>query len=152
MSLNGKIYKIYNTVNQKIYIGSTTREISERMNQHRTRFNLKYMPLYRAMREIGRDNFFIELIEELKCDERKQLYEREGYWIKHYESTINGYNKVLVGRNQKQYYEDTKHHPEKKERKKSYYKKWISKNKDYYRAFRRNTYKIIRGFKQLPFS
>ena len=31
----GKIYKIYNTINDDIYVGSTTQKLCERMRDHR---------------------------------------------------------------------------------------------------------------------
>ena len=61
-----KIYKIYNTVNDEIYIGSTTRKLSERMAEHRKPCNIKRhenLPIYKAFIEFGVENFFIELIE-----------------------------------------------------------------------------------------
>ena len=60
-----KIYKIYNTVNDEIYIGSTTRKLSERMAEHRKPCNIKRhenLPIYKAFIEFGVESFFIELI------------------------------------------------------------------------------------------
>ena len=62
----GKIYKIYNAVNDEIYIGSTTRKLSERMAEHRKPCNIKrqeHLPIYKAFMEFSVENFFIELIE-----------------------------------------------------------------------------------------
>ena len=61
-----KIYKIYSTVNDGIYVGSTTRKLSERMAEHRKPCNTKrhsHLPIYKAFIEFGVESFFIELIE-----------------------------------------------------------------------------------------
>ena len=42
----GKMYKIYNTVNDEIYIGSTTRKLSERMAEHRRPCTVKNTNIY----------------------------------------------------------------------------------------------------------
>ena len=68
----GKFYKIYNTINGDIYIGSTSRKLCERMRDHRA--NCKYkdkgkkfinVKLYKAMDGFGVGNFYIELIENI---------------------------------------------------------------------------------------
>ena len=38
---NSKIYKIYNSINVKVYIGSTTRDLSIRFNEHKSKANTK---------------------------------------------------------------------------------------------------------------
>ena len=57
----GKIYKIYNTVNDDIYVGSTTLKLCERMRDHRRCINSKIKkdrPLYQAFREHGIEHIF----------------------------------------------------------------------------------------------
>ena len=78
----GKIYKIYNTVNDDIYIGSTTQKLRERISGHRRAINhpkKHHLPLYKAFREHGVDNFFIELIEKCLCNDVDELRKRR--WI-----------------------------------------------------------------------
>ena len=92
----GYIYKIVNDINEKIYIGQTTRTIQERWKEHikeslGTRAN---HPIYRAMRKYGNEHFQIHLIEEV---DNNQLDEREEYWIKYYDTYCNGYNATLGG-------------------------------------------------------
>ena len=63
-----KIYKGYGTVNDEIYIGSTTRKLCERMADHRKPCNIKrheQLPIYKAFMEFGVESFFIELIENV---------------------------------------------------------------------------------------
>ena len=89
------IYKIINNVNQKIYIGKTTRTIEERFKEHCKDYkkrDLEKRPLYRAMKKYGIENFSIELVEETDNPE-----EREKYLIEYYGSFKNGYNATIGG-------------------------------------------------------
>ena len=61
----GKIYKIYNSINDDIYVGSTTLKLCERMRDHRKNYRAKNTSLYKAFREHGVGNFHIELIENV---------------------------------------------------------------------------------------
>ena len=87
----GKIYKIYNAVNDEIYIGSTTRKLSERMSEHRRRINSRHnqFPIHKAFREHGVDNFFIELIEKCPCNDKDELLKTEGNYIRLLKPSLN---------------------------------------------------------------
>lgn len=88
----GKIYKIVNDLNDKIYVGQTTQSLSKRFNGHCCNSHSdrsSNMYIKRAILKYGREHFKIELIEE--CDVMR-LDEREIYWIKYYDSFNNGYN------------------------------------------------------------
>lgn len=87
------IYKIGNTVNNKLYIGITNQTLKTRWSGHygdAIKRN-KDKPLYRDMRLYGADKFFIETIEE-HCNE-DTAHHRELYWMRML-STIypQGYN------------------------------------------------------------
>ena len=92
------IYKITNSVNDKVYIGKTTVGIKERWAWHLRAAGCKNAPykskLYSAMRKYGRDKFSIEAIEE--CD-KERLDDRERYWISKLDSVRNGYNITTGG-------------------------------------------------------
>lgn len=93
----GRIYKIWNDVNDKLYIGKTMSSIEDRFKEHckdskRERFEKR--PLYNAMNKYGIECFHIELVEE--CD-LKELSEKEIYWIGYYNTYKNGYNATLGG-------------------------------------------------------
>lgn len=95
--MKGKIYKIYNDVNDKLYIGKTVSSIEKRFQEHcadNKKERCEKRPLYNAMNKYGIEHFFIELIEE--CD-LKELSEKEIYWIGYYNSYKNGYNATLGG-------------------------------------------------------
>ena len=50
--------------------------------------------IHSAMRELGRENFYLEILEECKQEE---LNEREIFWIAYYNSFKNGYNGTSGG-------------------------------------------------------
>ena len=97
----GFIYKITNTLNQKIYIGLTTKvNPQRRFAEHKYNANNlieedeSKKDLHNAMKKDGIDNFSFEIIEECPND---ILNEREQYWITYYHTYVgdpqcNGYN------------------------------------------------------------
>lgn len=90
----GYIYKIFNDINKKIYIGKTASTINERWLKHQWAYLNYDWHLYRAMRKYGIEHFYIEEVE--KCEDI-YLNEREKYWIKQYDSFHNGYNSTEGG-------------------------------------------------------
>ena len=90
----GKIYKILNHIDDKIYVGSTIKTLSQRMAQHRSCVNgLRQSTLYKHMHEIGIENFYIELIENYSCNDIYELRAREGHFIRQ----IGTLNKQIAG-------------------------------------------------------
>jgi group I intron endonuclease len=99
---NGRIYIIRNTVNDKVYIGSTTQPLSKRMAGHREASTIHskiHLPLYKAFDDVGKHNFYIELLENCPCGNLEQLRKREGEFIREYNSCNDGYNQRVAGRN-----------------------------------------------------
>lgn len=91
----GKIYKITNDVNEKIYIGKTVTSLEERWAKHLSAAKNGNTHLYRAMRKYGVEHFNISIIEDNISDE--YLNEREIYWISYYDSMHTGYNSTIGG-------------------------------------------------------
>ena len=92
----GKIYIIKNNINNKVYIGQTINSLSYRFNQH-ARVPLKKCSkdsIDYAIKSLGIENFFIELLEECPISE---LDTKEVYWINFYDSYNNGYNLTRGG-------------------------------------------------------
>lgn len=87
----GRIYKITNNINGKLYIGQTVYPLSYRYTNHLSDArNGRGYAMASAIRKYGQNNFKIELVEE--CDE-DQLNDLEVKYIKQYNSvTPNGYN------------------------------------------------------------
>ena len=103
----GYIYKITNTLNDKVYIGQTIKTVQKRFTQHKNNSNKEYFSqivLYKAFNKYGIENFICEEIEEVPND---KLDEREKYWIQYYDSYFNGYNSTLGGRATQLYNWDT---------------------------------------------
>jgi len=96
---NSKIYTIRcKTDDSLIYVGSTIQPLSKRMVEHRSKHNKENnenftKPLYIKMREIGIENFYIELHEDFPCERKEQLEKREGEIIRN----IGTLNKVVAG-------------------------------------------------------
>lgn len=91
------IYKITNKINQKSYIGKTTRTPQQRFEEHRQeakRDRSKDRPFYIAINKYGMDNFTLETIEE--CPD-EIASEREQFWIQTYATFKYGYNDTIGG-------------------------------------------------------
>lgn len=83
------IYQIKNNINNKIYVGQTTRHLKQRFAEHkRSKSDCKH--LKRAMDKYGVDNFYIEIITVCHTQECANIL--EDYFIKHFNSIENGYN------------------------------------------------------------
>lgn len=89
------IYKIYNDVNDKVYIGLTKQELNERLKQHFKNKNNLDTKFYRAIKKYGKEKFHIEIVE--KVNDEKILSEREIFWINEFDSIKNGYNTATGG-------------------------------------------------------
>ena len=101
---NSKIYAIRNNIDADVYIGSTTMRLSKRMVKHRCDAKTRpdAMIITTKMNELGVDNFYIELVEEISCDNIEQLRKREGEIIREH-GTLN---MRIECRTQKEYYRD----------------------------------------------
>lgn len=104
----GKIYKIVSDLTDDVYVGSTIQSLSERFSDEKSDYN-RYL---RGTLDHHRDviklfeqdpNCRIQLIEDFPCDNKSQLREREGYWMK---ATPNCINFRIAGRSKKQWYLD----------------------------------------------
>lgn len=88
----GRIYIIRNTINDKVYVGQTTKSVKLRFLNHLSaaRKGKDYV-IGKAIRKYGEENFYVETLEECL---KSELNEREIYYIKFYNSTNPkfGYN------------------------------------------------------------
>ncbi len=106
--MNGKIYKIYCDENDEVYYGSTTQELFMRLRQHKS---LKY-----TSRNIMKNTYHIELVEEYKCNNKKELELRERYYIEN-NKCVNTY---IPTRTREEY--NKTHEKESKDRANEWYK------------------------------
>ena len=90
------VYLISNDINNKMYIGATITSITERYSKHiYDTFNTSdNSAIHHAIRKYGQEHFFISQLEECSID---NVFEREQYWIKFYNSYENGYNETIGG-------------------------------------------------------
>ena len=88
------IYKISNSINNKVYIGQTIRPIEERFKRHINDATNYILDTHfaRAIRKYGKENFYIEEID--KANNQEELNLKEQYWIRYYDSINNGYNET----------------------------------------------------------
>ena len=139
-----KIYKIYSYENDEVYYGSTVETLSRRMTKHRSHFkrykedNSKYY--YTSFKILDFESAKIELVEDFSCENKEQLLQREGYYIRNNncvnknipDRTIKEYNATNKDK-MKEYYKNNK--DKMKEQNKEYYKnnkdKMKEQNKEY---------------------
>lgn len=89
------IYKITNTINDKVYIGFS-KDFATRVRKHKSDAKRGKFPLHKAIQKHGWENF---LVEEICCGKNKEymLQEMEPYFIKLYNSRDHGYNCTMGG-------------------------------------------------------
>jgi hypothetical protein len=108
-----KIYKIWSTKGDNIYIGSTCKKyLCQRMVHHRTFYkiwkttSLHYTTSFLLFDEYGIDNCFIELIEAKSCTTKDEINQLEGKYIREMKCV----NKVIPGRTKHEWNIDNKNH------------------------------------------
>lgn len=91
---NSKIYIIKSNKTDKVYVGSTTLKLKNRLSNHRCEYKKgnRYLSSFEIIKY---DDNYIELIKEFPCNNRDELEKEEGYYIK----TLNSVNKNICGRN-----------------------------------------------------
>lgn len=90
--MNGKIYMRISPTGSR-YVGQTVKAEETRWKQHvnfayNKKLGLYDLPLSRAIRKYGADNFRVEILES-GIDTKEKLDERERYWIKEKHSLVN---------------------------------------------------------------
>jgi len=139
----GKIYKITSPNTNKIYIGSTTHTIEQRLYQHQNNYKqqLQEKTNYTSSFEIiDAKNATIELIEEVL--DNNILKSRERFHIENNKHLV--VNKNIPNRTKKEYEEE-----EYKERRNQLNYKWRNSHKDYnsnYYQAHKEYIKTIRSF------
>ena len=118
------IYKVTNKVNGKVYIGQSV-DISRRWCEHMNAKDDIYF--HKAIQKYGVENFEWEVIEQCK---KKDLDERESYWIEYYDSFNKGYNCTKGGEGAP----GGKDNPN--------WKGGVSLDEDYYRQYSKQYYQV----------
>lgn len=90
------IYIITNDVNDKVYIGQTTKTLEERIQGHRNSMVTGVTThIYNAMRKYGWDKFHFRQIATAETQEDLDYLEQ--YYISKYDSVRNDYNMAFGG-------------------------------------------------------
>lgn len=105
---NAKIYKLCSSHTDKVYVGSTCeRLLCMRFSGHRRSYRHWQKGKYRFVSSfdiIKYPDAYIELVESYPCNNKDELRQREGYWIKQ----LDCVNRRIEGRSMKQYRIDNK--------------------------------------------
>lgn len=100
-----KIYKIANDINDKIYVGQTTKSIDERIKRHLN--DKRGYALHNAIKKYGWEHFSVEVLEDNIPLEN--LNEREVYWTEKLNALVpNGYVLKAGGQNYQVFSKKTK--------------------------------------------
>ena len=106
---NSMIYSIRSPHTVNYYIGSTTQKLCKRFSDH----NINYKAYLKgtvgfttSFKILKLGDAYIELLEEVNCENRNQLEKREGELIREHKN--NCVNKSIAGRTQKEYKTDYK--------------------------------------------
>ena len=79
---DSKIYKLVNSVDEKIYVGSTCGSLRLRKSKHKAAAKKRpNQHVYAHLNSIGWENVRIILIESVFAETKDQLLLREQYWI-----------------------------------------------------------------------
>jgi hypothetical protein len=129
----GYIYIILNLKKiNRIYIGSTTVSVKSRFKKHISNRNTKSKknrPIYKDMRKYGTNMFFCYCIEVVDYKNKKELLEREKYYINYYKNlNYNLYNQLSPRRTI--------------EERRKQYKKYYYNNKEKIKRYSDNRNKI----------
>jgi len=129
---NGQIYMIKCNTTNLVYIGSTAQaKLSVRIGEHRRAYK-RYLNKTTKIcccscKILENDNYTYETLEFYKCDCKRQLEERERFYIEDYKNKYGDrvVNKYIPTRSRAEYWDDNK----------DYFKEkraiWENNNKDY---------------------
>ena len=135
----GQIYTIRNRNDDtKIYVGSTIQPLYKRFYVHKSHSKCEENLNRLLYIEVNNDwsNWYIELYENYPCNSKNELEKREGEVIR----LIGTLNKLIAGRDKKEYYIDNKekinekakqYHIENIDKIKEHKKQYHIENKEY---------------------
>jgi hypothetical protein len=142
----GKIYKLYSPSKNLVYYGSTVQSLAQRLSGH-----------IRGIRDYNKDNnkkycssflvvecedYKIELLEEYPCNNKQQLFKKEGEYIRNNECV----NKCIAGRTEQEYNIDNANKI--RERKKKYRIANADKHKEWINQYRIDNVDKIKEYKK----
>ena len=128
--MKGFIYIIRSHQTDDVYYGSTTQMLCKRMASHRACYKLWLDGKYSCVSSfdiLKYGDAYIELVEEVKYENKQELYAREGHHIR----TNKCVNKHIAGRSRKE--SSKKYNDANREKHKQYREENKDKIKEYYK-------------------
>jgi hypothetical protein len=99
-----KIYRIISPSKNLVYYGSTTQTLSQRLTDHLKKKKYNKGGQYTSYLVLDCEDYKIELVEEYPCNNKEQLFKKEGEYIKANECV----NKYIAGRTDKEWRDDNR--------------------------------------------
>ena len=88
--MNGKIYRLLDNTNGSFYIGSTTQDLNTRLKGHETACRASAEGYGLSSKQIIQNgDYEIQLLEKCECETRKDLLQKEQYYMGLYPRCIN---------------------------------------------------------------
>jgi hypothetical protein len=96
--VHGRVYRIYNSLDDLVYVGSTTQTLSRRFSAHKLKAKAErsHLKCDQHWNEIGWDHVHIEILEEGPYQSKDFLRKAENKWIKEMDTIRNGLNSVAA--------------------------------------------------------
>ena len=86
----GKVYKLVNTDDDQIYVGSTCGTLHLRKSKHKSNAKIcPNRPVYRHLNAIGWDNVRIILLQQISCANKDELRAAEQHYIDMLHPSLN---------------------------------------------------------------
>jgi hypothetical protein len=128
----GKIYKLWSPSKNLVYYGSTVQTLPQRLAKHKNGNNNNRKCTSSLI--LACEDYKMELIEEYSCNNKQQLYNKEGEYIKNNECV----NKVINGRTRIEYAKEyrIKNREKRNEYNKQYIENNKEQNKEYHKQYR----------------
>ena len=124
---NSKIYTIRSHQTDKFYIGSTIKKyLSDRLSEHKSSFK-KNINITSSFEILQFEDAYIELLENVNCNDRNELCKREGELIRQYKNQCVNIN--ISGRCREDYKKDNRQLLNEKQKKYNLENKEIIANK-----------------------
>ena len=102
----GRVYKLYHVDDHDeddVYIGSTCKTLAKRLQKHyQAARDGEQRKVYKYMREKNCEGFRMELLQQLKFHDIRELRKVEDEWIRVYNPTLNTIGAVLNKEKQRQ--------------------------------------------------
>jgi group I intron endonuclease len=100
------VYRAKNKINNKSYIGITTKSLEHRKITHQKAAKYNNRKFYTALNKYGFDNFEWSVLDE--CSDMTELENKEQYYIEKYNSFNDGYNLTSGGESLKEISDESK--------------------------------------------